>query len=34
MFWGYFDDAVWIVLVELSYFYIQLCAKEITIEMM
>jgi hypothetical protein len=34
MFWGYFDDAMWIVLVELSYFYIQLCAKEITIEMM
>jgi hypothetical protein len=21
MFWGYFDDVVWMVLVELSYFY-------------
>jgi hypothetical protein len=34
IFWGYFDDAVWMVLVELSYFYRQLCAKEITLEMM
>jgi hypothetical protein len=34
MFWGYFDDAVWMVLEELSYLYIQLCAKEITVEMM
>jgi hypothetical protein len=34
MFWGYFDDAVWMVLAELSYFYRQLCAKEITVEMM
>jgi hypothetical protein len=34
MFQGYFDDAVWMVLAELSYFYRQLCAKEITIEMM
>jgi hypothetical protein len=31
---GYFDDAVWMVLAELSYFYRQLCAKEITVEMM
>jgi hypothetical protein len=31
MFRGYFDDAMWMVLVELSYFYRQLCA---TIEMM
>jgi hypothetical protein len=34
MFQSYFDDAVWTVLAELSYFYRQLCAKEITIEMM
>jgi hypothetical protein len=34
MFQGYFDDAVWTVLPELSYFYRQLCAKEIAIEMM
>jgi hypothetical protein len=34
MFRGYFDDAVWMVLVELSYFYRQLCAKEIAVEMM
>jgi hypothetical protein len=34
MFWGYFDDVVWMVLVELSYFYRQLCVKEIMIEMM
>jgi hypothetical protein len=33
MFWGYFDDVVWMVLVELSYFYRQLCAKEIRVEM-
>jgi hypothetical protein len=33
MFWGYFDDVVWMVLAELSCFYRQLCAKEITIEM-
>jgi hypothetical protein len=31
---GYFDDAVWMVLVELSYFYRQLSAKEIAVEMM
>jgi hypothetical protein len=24
LFWGYFDDAVWMVLAELSYFYRQL----------
>jgi hypothetical protein len=34
MFWGYFDDVVWMVLAELSYFYRQLCAKEIVVEMM
>jgi hypothetical protein len=34
MFRGDFDDAVWMVLVKLSYFYRQLCAKEITVEMM
>jgi hypothetical protein len=34
MFWGYFDDAMWMVLAELSYFYRQLCAKEITVEVM
>jgi hypothetical protein len=34
MFRGYLDDVVWTVLVELSYFYRQLCAKEITVEMM
>jgi hypothetical protein len=33
MFWGYFDDAVWIVLAKLNYFYRQLCAKEIMVEM-
>jgi hypothetical protein len=32
MFQGYFDDAVWMVLTELSYFYRQPCAKEITAE--
>jgi hypothetical protein len=34
MFRGYFDDVVWMVLVELRYFYRQLCAKEIAVEMM
>jgi hypothetical protein len=34
MFWSYFDNTVWMVLMELSYFYRQLCAKEITVEMM
>jgi hypothetical protein len=34
MFWSYFDDVMWMVLAELSYFYRQLCAKEITVEMM
>jgi hypothetical protein len=34
MFRGYFDDVVWMVLMELSYFYRHLCAKEITVEMM
>jgi hypothetical protein len=34
MFRGYFDDVVWMVLAELSYFYRQLCAKEITVEIM
>jgi hypothetical protein len=34
LFRGYFDDVVWMVLAELSYFYRQLCAKEITVEMM
>jgi hypothetical protein len=34
MFWGYFDDTVWMVLAELSYFYRQLCAKEVMVEMM
>jgi hypothetical protein len=29
-----FDDDVWIVLADLSYFYRQLCAKEIVVEMM
>jgi hypothetical protein len=29
---GYLDDALWMVLTELSYFYRQLCAKEITVE--
>jgi hypothetical protein len=33
MFGGYFDDVVWMVLVELSYFCRQLCAKEIMVEM-
>jgi hypothetical protein len=28
MFWGYFDDVVWTVLAELSYFYRQVCAKK------
>jgi hypothetical protein len=27
MFRGYFNDVVWMVLAELSYFYRQLCAK-------
>jgi hypothetical protein len=34
MFQGYFDDAMWTVLVEQSYFYRQLCDKEIAVEMM
>ena len=34
MFRGYLDDAVWKMLAELSYFYRQLCAKEITVQMM
>jgi hypothetical protein len=34
MFWDYFDDAVWMVLAELSYFYRQLCAKEIVVKTM
>jgi hypothetical protein len=34
MFRSYFDDVVWMMLAELSYFYRQLCAKEITVEMM
>jgi hypothetical protein len=34
MFQGYFDDVMWMVLVELSYFYKQLCANEITVDMM
>jgi hypothetical protein len=34
MFRGYFDDVMWRVLAELSYFYRQLCAKEIVVEMM
>jgi hypothetical protein len=34
MFKGYFDDAVWMVLVKLRYLYRQLCAKEITVEIM
>jgi hypothetical protein len=34
MFWGYVDDAVWKVLAELSYFCRQLCAKQITVEVM
>jgi hypothetical protein len=29
MFRGYFDDVVWMVLAELSYFYRQLCAKKL-----
>jgi hypothetical protein len=33
MFWVYLEDVVWMVLAELSYFYRQLCAKEITVEM-
>jgi hypothetical protein len=34
MFQGCFDDVVWTVLAELSYFYRQLCANEIVVEMM
>jgi hypothetical protein len=34
MFRVYIDNAVWMVLVDLSYFYRQLCAKEIMVEMM
>jgi hypothetical protein len=34
MFRGYFVDAICMVLAELSYFYRQLCAKEIAVEMM
>jgi hypothetical protein len=31
---GYLDDDIWEVLAELSYFYRQLCAKEIKKDMM
>ena len=34
MFRGYLPDGVWSVLSELSYFYRQLCAKEIRKEVM
>jgi hypothetical protein len=34
IFRGYFNDAMWTVLAELSYFYRKLCTKEITVEMM
>jgi hypothetical protein len=34
IFWGYFNDVVLMVLAELSYFYRQLCAKEIAVEIM
>jgi hypothetical protein len=33
MFQGYLDDVMWMVLVELSYFYRHLYAKQIMIEM-
>jgi hypothetical protein len=33
MFWGYHDDAMWKLLAKLRYFYRQLCAKEIVVEM-
>jgi hypothetical protein len=31
---GYLDDEIWEALAELSYFYRQLCAKEIKKDMM
>jgi hypothetical protein len=31
---GYLDDGIWEALAELSYFYRQLCAKEIKNDMM
>jgi hypothetical protein len=34
MFRGYISDAVWKTLVEVSYFYRQLCAKEIRRDLM
>jgi hypothetical protein len=34
MFQGYLDDAMWMVLIEVIYFYRQLCAIEIIVEMM
>lgn len=34
MFREYVNDEVWMVLAELSYFCRQLCAKEITVEML
>ena len=34
MFRGYLNDDVWSALAEVSYFYRQLCAKEIAKEMM
>jgi hypothetical protein len=34
MLWGYMHQDVWKMLAELSYFYRQLCAKEIKKEMM
>jgi hypothetical protein len=34
MFRGYMPDAMWQAIVELSYFYRQICAKEISKNMM
>lgn len=34
MFRGYFDDSIWRTLAELSYFYRQLCGKEISKSLM
>jgi hypothetical protein len=34
MFRGYLDDTMWMVLIEVIYFYRQLCAIEIMVEMM
>jgi hypothetical protein len=34
MFYGYFNADLWKIFVELSYFYMQICAKQVSKKMM